>query len=157
MTNIPKVLYRVNRHGNNVSILNYDIQTKHTLKVISNQLEEILKYKVSEELIILYTKLCYANFDLDFKQINQIGYLIKDLANNSTSLNLNNPETFVIYLTKKWEHLCYNNLVKNKNINKIWKQFSPIKPSFKLRVKFLIKELIQKINSLFYKKHNSNH
>ena len=142
MTNIPKVLYRVNRHGNNVSILNNDIQTKNTLRIISKQLEDILQYKISEDLIILYRNFCHADFDLNITQITLIGKLIKDLSNSDNSLNLDNPKAFVKYLSNKWEHLCYNNLKNIKNINTIWKQFSPIKPSLKLRAKFIIKEII---------------
>ena len=144
MTNIPEILYRVNRHENNVSVLNSKVQTKNTLRIMSNQLEDILHYEVSEDLLILYRDFCHANFNLNLNQIIKIGYLINDLANSEYNLNLNNPKAFIEYLTDKWEHLCYNNLNKNKQVNTVWKQFSPIKPSLKLQAKFLIKNLIYK-------------
>jgi glycosyltransferase involved in cell wall biosynthesis len=142
MTNIQAVLYKVNTHGENVSILNNDTQNKNTLRVISKQLENIVEDKISEETAILYRKLCESDFSFALNEIKKLGQVIIKLAKGSDKLNLDNPHSYENYLSQKWNHLCYNNLKKDKGILSIWKQFSPIKASIKTQLKFQIKNIL---------------
>lgn len=142
MTNIQAPLYRVNIHGENVSVLNNDTQNSNTLRVISSQLEYIIKNNVPEETAILYRKLCESDFNLKIQEIEALGVLITELIKGSGVLNLDDPNSYKNYLSNKWEHLCYNNLKKDSTIIRIWKQFTPIKPSLKLQLKFNVKKII---------------
>lgn len=142
MTNIPQVLYRVNSHGENVSILNNDTQNKNTLRVISNQLQKIANRPISKKEAVLYRKLCEADFNLQIKEITKLGELIIQLAAGDSELNLDNPKIYKEYLSNKWEHLCYNNIKKYLTITEIWKKYAPIRPSIKIQLKFIIKKKV---------------
>lgn len=142
MKNIQEVLYRVNRHGENVSIKNQAIQENNTIRIIQKQLNEISGEEITKEQVRLYVQLCYSNFNLSTLEIEQIGQLNKILKNGSKHMNLVDPASFNLYINNKWNHLCLNNIKSKKASYTLWKKYRLNSNDILMKLKFLVKVIL---------------
>ncbi len=139
--NIQKVLLKYRVHANSVTFKYAEIQRSNSDKVIQYLFGKI-GVDISAEIIPLWIKFCYVEFNLSINELKQIEKLIVALINANKASKYVSNKALEQFLVIKWFDICYNN-IKNKQVQTIFNNSSvsallPLKSRLKFRLKGLI-------------------
>jgi hypothetical protein len=135
------VLLKYRVHANSVTFKYAEIQRSNSDKVIQYLFGKI-GVDISAEIIPLWIKFCYVEFNLSINELKQIEKLIVALINANKASKYVSNKALEQFLVIKWFDICYNN-IKNKQVQTIFNNSSvsallPLKSRLKFRLKGLI-------------------